>query len=284
MAVSDEQVAAATSAQAVMLGRASTTLLDLLLALVRGFSGWYSRPLIAEMTSQAVAFVEAAQLQAVATTDTYLSQVASDVRGRPVAPSGALSRADVGTLRRGVSHQEVYGRLADQFRYESSLGTDPGTVLEHVENRARSLAGMDLQLAQREQEHKFMVVRHVDGWRRVLHPELVSSRSKDGTVGEVCGLCVAASDRVYSRETLRPIHAGDRCTVAPIINGVDPGGELNRRDLDELYRLAGGTTDSAKLKRVKFRVNDHGELGAVLTAAEDSFRGPDDVPETVRAA
>lgn len=277
MAVSNEQVAAATTAQAVMLGRASTTLLDLLLALVRGFSGWYSRPQIADMTAQAVAYVEAAQLQAAATTDAYLAQVASDVRGRPVAPSGALSRADVGTLRRGVSHQEVYGRLADQFRYESSLGTEPGTVLEHVENRARSLASTDLLLAQREQEHRFMVVRSVDGWRRVLHPELVSSRSKDGTVGEVCGLCLAASDRVYSGETLRAIHAGCRCSVAPIINGVDPGASLNRRDLDELYRLAGGTTGSAKLKRVKFAVRENGELGPVLTDASHEWRGPDDV-------
>jgi hypothetical protein len=174
------------------------------------------------------------------------------VRGRPVAPSGRCP-GRTWRLRRGVSHQEVYGRLADQFRYETSLGTEPATVLEHVENRARSLAGTDLQLAQREQEHKFMVVRHVDGWRRVLHPELVSSRSKDGTVGEVCGLCVAASDRVYSRETLRALHAGCRCTVLPIINGVDPGGELNRRDLDELYRLAGGTTDSGEAEARQVR-------------------------------
>jgi hypothetical protein len=246
VAVSDEQVAAATTAQAVMLEQASATLLELLLTLARAFTGWYSRPQIADMTSQAVTFVEAAQLQVAAATDAYLAQVGSATAGRP-------------------------------------LGADEPTVLAHVENRARSLAGTDLQLAQREQEHRFMVVRRVDGWRRVIHPERVSSRSKDGTVGELCGLCAAASDRIYKRDELRALHAGCRCTVAVIINGQDPGLSLNRADLDEVYRLAGDTA-AAKLKRVKFAIRDNSELGPLLRAAGDEFRGPDDVPDTDRAA
>ena len=37
--------------------------------------------------------------------------------------------------------------------------------------------------------------------------------------GEVCGLCVQAASRVYTRGTLAPVHDHCRCTVRPILPG-----------------------------------------------------------------
>jgi hypothetical protein len=54
----------------------------------------------------------------------------------------------------------------------------------------------------------------------------------------------------------------------------DPGQSLNADSLRELYRLGGGTGD---LARVRYAVNEHGELGPLLTRAGQAFRGPDDI-------
>lgn len=37
--------------------------------------------------------------------------------------------------------------------------------------------------------------------------------------GEVCGLCIQAASRVYTRGTLAPVHEHCRCTVRPILPG-----------------------------------------------------------------
>ena len=93
------------------------------------------------------------------------------------------------------------------------------------------------------------------GYRRLIHPEM----SRGGT----CGLCIAAADRIYHAKTLRPIHALCKCTVSPVTADHDPADALNQADLSRLYKDAGGTSASA-LKRTRYTVDEHGELGAVL--------------------
>jgi hypothetical protein len=95
----------------------------------------------------------------------------------------------------------------------------------------------------------------VIGYRRVIHPEL----SRSG----VCGLCIAASDRVYKVGELRPIHANCKCTIAPVTEDHDPADDLNKADLAAVYSASGGTS-GAHLKRTRYKVDDHGELGPVL--------------------
>lgn len=113
------------------------------------------------------------------------------------------------------------------------------------------------------------------GYRRLIHPEL----SESGT----CGLCIAAADRIYRTSELMPIHAHCKCTVGLIITGqADVGLGLNRAQLRELYTLAGGT-GKAKLAKVRYRRNRHGELGPVLGFAQDNFRGPEEVAELLDA-
>jgi hypothetical protein len=110
----------------------------------------------------------------------------------------------------------------------------------------------------------------VKRYRRVLRPELSVTGS--------CGLCIAASDRIYRVRELMPIHPPScKCTTLPIVGDDDPGRSLNRVDLDRLYAEAGSTA-AADLRRTRYKVNEHGEFGPVLTRAGDSFRGPGNVP------
>lgn len=91
-------------------------------------------------------------------------------------------------------------------------------------------------------------------FRRVIHPEL----AKGGT----CGLCVAASHRLYHIADLKPIHEGCHCTVTPATDENDPGREINDADLQLVYDEA-GTTDGRTLKQVRVTADDTGDLTVV---------------------
>lgn len=99
------------------------------------------------------------------------------------------------------------------------------------------------------------------GWRRVIRPEL----SQHGA----CGLCVVAATQWYTKQDLKAIHHLCKCTTLPVTKSSDPGLRWNaedlRRNLDEIYGGAGGSTAGKKLKRIRVAVRDHGELGPILT-------------------
>lgn len=232
---------------------------------VAGFDGWYDHSRITVLAAAVAAAVQAGQRQVAGLTDAFLARVIALLTGHPVGPVGVV---DVRRLRQGTNLPAVYGRVADTYRWQVSQGADPARALDVAVGRARVAADTDVTLAFRAQARRVMLVRQVDGFRRVVHPEL----SRGGT----CGLCIVAADRVYSRGDLLPIHARCACTILPIVNGIDPGAQLDRAALDALYEAA-GSNRAADLKRTRFSVREHGELGPVLVDAADEWRGPGDV-------
>jgi len=116
----------------------------------------------------------------------------------------------------------------------------------------------------------------VTGYRRVIRPEL--------SAGGTCGLCVAVSTRLYFRGDLLPLHSRCKCTVIPVIGEAggdgDIGGAINDMDLAALYDQAGGNR-AAELKRTRYKVIRHAELGSWLVPA-DSLQ--DGLPDTGTAA
>jgi hypothetical protein len=233
---------------------------------MEAFTDWYDTLAIRQLAMRISGRVQAAQRQTAAVTDSYLARVLSALLGRGVPKVGTVP---VTTLRTGVTPAAPYGRIADQYRYRRALDMSEVEAVELATERARVVANTDVSLAFRAQSRKVMLSRPVDGWRRIVHPEL----SRGGT----CGLCIAASDRVYHRGDLMPLHARCECTVLPIVNGKDPGKSLDGAALEKLYAEAGSTA-AAKLKRTRYVVNDHGELGPVLAKEGDHFRGPEEVP------
>lgn len=167
----------------------------------------------------------------------------------------------------------VYGRPADTYRWlVTEKDVAPAVAVQRAVLRAEQIARTDIALAVREQSRKVSVLnRSVTGYRRILHPE----KSK---YGFSCGLCVVAADRIYRKGELKPIHGGCNCETAMIANGVDPGLDLNNRDLEAIYKAAGGTTAGRKLQnRVRVSITEHGELGPILVRSNHKFRDPSEV-------
>lgn len=164
---------------------------------------------------------------------------------------------------------QMFNRAAQTYRYQRSIGADADTADRLARARIFTLVDENIMLADRLAAAEILQ-QTVDldvpgptiiGYRRIIHPEL----SRTGT----CGLCIAASDRLYHIADLQPIHARCKCETAAVTTEHDPGNQLNGADLAELYRAAGGiggdpTTAAPSLKRVRYQIDEHGELGPVL--------------------
>ena len=148
---------------------------------------------------------------------------------------------------RWPSEQDEYYRTVQQWIKDSF-------------DRLKSVAEADATASMNQAIADRYRTSGVKQFRRVIHPEL----SRSGT----CGLCVAASTRVYRMRDMLPLHGGCNCTISPLGSG-DPGLDLNADDLRALYRKAGGTS-AARLRRTKYRVEQHGELGLTLVPAESA--------------
>lgn len=160
-----------------------------------------------------------------------------------------------------MSTRAIFERPAETFRYLRSID-DPDAAAKS-QLRTASLIDGNLMLAQRLAQQEVLAQAvdldkkgpKITGYRRVIHPEL----SRTGT----CGMCIAASTRIYHVEELMPLHDRCKCTVAAITGEHDPADDANNVDLSQLYEHAGGNT-VAHLKRTKYQIDEHGELGAVL--------------------
>jgi len=175
--------------------------------------------------------------------------------------------------RTSVDPGEVYGRAADTYRYSVvARGDSPDVARQKAMVRVAAAAATDITLAVREQYRAAFDRDVVEGWRRIVRPEL----SETGP----CGLCVVAADRIYKRADLLPLHDRCVCDVLPIVRGMDPGLDLNSDDLRAIYEAAGGTS-AGGLLNIRVALAEHGELGPVLVNAAHRHRGPLEVAQTI---
>jgi hypothetical protein len=159
----------------------------------------------------------------------------------------------------------MFNRPARTQRYLESTGIGSAEAHQKATERLQVLVADNLMLAQRLAEAEIIAQAadeddRIIGTRRIIHPEL----SRTGT----CGLCIAASDRIYKVRELAPMHDRCCCTFAAVTEDFDPADELNKVDLAAIYADAGDTTNGAALKRTRYQVDEHGELGPVLIPAK----------------
>jgi hypothetical protein len=253
---------------------------------VRAFGGWYDTARITTLAARLAKLTRAGQKQTATSTDSFAARILTLLTGQRRRVVGPVPVAD---LWGGVPLENVYGRLADQYRWlEATRGPQappearisPATgdplpvlsepeILSQVVTRAEVQSDTALTLAFREQWVSDLAkVGTVTGYRRVIHPEL----SKGG----VCGLCAAASTAVYHKKQTLPTHGRCKCTTVAIVGEPlgpgDPGAAINDEDLGRLYEAAGGSTSGFALKETRYRVVDHGELGPQLVYADAKFR------------
>lgn len=257
-------VAQQAAARATINGNVIAALLRLWQALM---GRWYDGNAVYRFASDSAAAVRSGQRMTADLTDEYLRRVLDEYDALP----GRTAPVTLPDSLRGVDLADVYERPAQEFRYLRSTDVPEREAFERAQRRLETIAEADLALAMRESSRQRLAsAGRVTGYRRVLHPELAKT-------GETCGLCIVASDRIYRRGDLLPIHDGCNCAVLPVVGSQDPGRSLNAEDLAALYKAAGDTTDGRALRRVRVRVRDHSELGPLLTDASHHHRGPDDV-------
>lgn len=318
------QLKALIRAQAAVRDQISNTAAEAVARAFAAIDNYWDTDQTRRAVEESVRIVQAQQRRMAQVTDGYMAQSTSLITGKRYRPIGAVN---VSRLRRqlpqsivdNLAHAEtspegvgpalterelanieraknaitnvepgqVYGRLADAYRYRVATGLmDEETAARYVDHRARGVADTDIMLADRAQSQHFMSSRKpngVKGYRRVLHPEL-------GSGAPPCGLCVVAADRIYSFDDLMPIHSRCRCTVAAVGSRDDPGFTLNAEDLKAIYQQAGqianadGTprsdTSRKRLKQIRVEVVEHGELGPWLINPQQRFRGPREVART----
>lgn len=309
------QIIALIGAQAAVREQLATTAARAVALAFAAVTNFWNPAETTRAVREAVRVVQASQRRMATVTDAYLSRSTTLITGATVRPVGAvditalrrrlpqdvieiLARAPQSDLGQGpalaeaaarrlataaeraraeaVAAEEVYGRLADHYRFlVSSHAKSEAEALKVITQRGEIMADTDIALADRAQVNAFFTQRKPKsavGYRRVLHPEL-------GSGDPPCGLCVVAANQVYRYEELMPLHARCRCTVAAVGSVDDPGLQINKDDLTKIYETAKGT-GAKQLKTVRIEINEHGELGPVLTYASQRFRGPREYART----
>lgn len=229
------------------------------------FDSWYDAAAVATYARELAAISGAGQETVTDLFAEFMAHVTAAVRDEPRIQ---VPNVKAKPVRNGVDPVIVHSRPAFTFKETFALTGDDELAFQRAVDRGIRLLEDDLMLAARQAQQDAMAELKIDQYRRVLRPELSDSGP--------CGLCVVASDQIYSREHLMPIHGRCKCETMPIIGDEDPGHEINREDLDRIYAAAGSTA-AADLKRTRVQVSQHGELGAVLHTRGHQFTGPADL-------
>lgn len=264
--------------QAMLVGGLSLQTIQMMLKLWSPFRHWTDHDLVIAQAARSATTIEAGTRAARLRQRAYMKFLYKELdlempKAETIDDDGLHIALDGGVdiyMRNGVTPLDVYQRPAEEYRYFQSTGVSEREALDKALTRVSTITDTDLTLARRDETRRIIHnTPGVIGFRRVIHPEL----SQDGTS---CGLCVVASQRVYNKAELMPIHDECNCDVLPILPGFDPGHELNQEDLNNLYRAAAqdsqGTQDpeamsntAEDLLKTKVSFTEHGELGPIIS-------------------
>jgi hypothetical protein len=218
---------------------------------------FYDGDLVLARAARSATLVESGQKAVRQQTLSYMKFVYQQFDDLQFPTDEELEAINDDLLERAIQPLEEWNRPAEQYRYARSLGATEEEAAQIAFKRVDELGDLDMQLAMRKEANKILsATPKVTGYRRILHPELAESKQS-------CGLCIAASTRVYKKKKLLPIHDHCHCGIMPIVGDEDPGDQFNQDDLNALYELAGGNSGQA-LSRVRYRIDEHGELGPYL--------------------
>lgn len=150
-------------------------------------------------------------------------------------------------IPKDIVYQRPYRVAAEAYR----RGVELGSAIDLGERRLTGLVGVDMQMAKVRQSQVSLKA----GGRKTFHRVTTSANP--------CELCQLASEQTYYTDELMPIHDGCSCEIEP---GDDDGDASTHAEIsdDEDNTLA---------------IREHGEVGPVLTYADQNFKGPQDLPD-----
>lgn len=203
--------------------------------------------------------VQGAQAHAVTLTDAYMAL-------RTKREPFGIDLSDIADkLRNGTPLEDVYRRPFITTWTALSNGAGVRDAINAGRSRATSSSEMDIALATRASAAESM-----DRDPRVRGYERVPD-------GGACDFCLLASTQEYHAEDLMPLHNRCGCTVDPILEDDTRGKILDRDLLGDLKAKGVKVYDNGEVrtyggdKTVAMRVHDHGELGPMITDADDHF-------------
>lgn len=175
-------------------------------------------------------------------------------------------------LRGGaVGAEEIYTRGFVTARVALSNGKPIDQALKMGADRIYNIARTDMQLAKTQTG---LFIRsgnsNIVGFARTL------------SGAENCGLCYVASTQRYHKKDLLPIHPGCDCGEMPIYGNQDPGQVIDEANLEATHeavasRFGVSARDAREIDYRKITIEQHGELGPVLTVKGHKFTGPGDI-------
>lgn len=240
-------------------------------------SSWRDADIDAFVAS-VVPLIAQGQLQIARLTDAHLRQVDELVFGLKRSVTSVDMREVSGAaVRAGVSPEQVYARAGISVYAALSEGKPLQQATQLGLQRALTLAATDLQLAKTTTAKvRFDQDRTITTYRRVL------------TGRESCALCSIASQHIYKRGDLMPIHAHCDCGVVPVRGTRNPAADINASRLitdptaidARLGAVADVELDSVAEARSdldRIATHMHGEIGPVLTINGQRFSGPGDI-------
>lgn len=221
-------------------------------SVVRDWSalGSYNDRDVERFLAKVLPHVDAGQRQAVRLTNSYMTRFTK--RPRPLALE--LEELTGSAVRNGAALDEVYRRPFVTVWTALGKGVPYLDAVAAGLARVGSSAEMDVALSSRAASVAYAALDdRITGFQRV--PD-----------GAACEFCLLVGGQRYRTDDLMPLHNRCGCTVEPLLTG-DRDRFTGRRDND-LDRSKGD---------VAVAVEQHGELGPVLTNAHQRFTGPDDI-------
>lgn len=230
---------------------------------------------VARFQARVLPVVAAGQRRTVALTDAYLARAA---RTRPV---GLVADDLIGAaVRNGTDPATVYARPFVQLWSALAAGSQFADALNAAGARAAASSAMDVSLTMRASAQAFtdQAPAEAKPWRWVRVPS-----------GESCALCVVASTQLYRTPDLLALHDNCDCGVEPVSQDTEKAArDRNRELLNRLKSQDSYTTKHAELRHLRVdedgnfivpepAVQEHGELGLVLTDSAHDFTGPADI-------
>lgn len=200
----------------------------------------------------------------------YYREIARNEGETFTATSLTAQQLTTEALRNGADAEEVYQRPFKDMWTALASGKTVTEAIDAGAFRARSLATTEIQLARRNAGFEARSKNdRIVGYVRTL------------TGRENCALCYVASTQRYNRGDLLPIHPGCDCGEQPIFGQKDPGLVIDEQLLEATHEAIEerfGISERSGQGQIDYRmiqIQEHGELGPMLTVRGQHFTGPE---------
>jgi hypothetical protein len=216
-------------------------------------------------TMSAAAAMKATQLQLA--YDREVAKANQEIYVTPVIPASSYRTE---ALRNGATEAAVYRRPFAEVYIGLAAGKTLEEAVEAGARRIGSIVSSNIQIAKRNAAAESSRRQgNVVGFARVL------------TGNESCALCYVASTRLYKRGDLLPIHPGCDCGIRQVYRSEATGEVLDSVRLESVEEVItnefGSPESTWDLSKITIR--QHGELGDVLTVADNDYTTENDVPD-----